>query len=204
MGFWEKISRVEGLVALGERLLRWAPVLMAAGASGGIVGWATSATEAFSAYSPLSWVLGAAIGALLFLLAYWIWAAAMVRVLRYRFAQFMVQRPPTFNPLEDTFTKRIIDINAFRTPFNESVRNKTFVECELRGPCTIAFLGFAHIDHNQILNCEFVKVRDDVHVANVIPFENVTIRNSRMLSLTILVPESAANQIPAGATWITP
>ena len=203
MAFFDRLASAEGAIALVERLLKWGPLVIGVGGSGWLAGWATSATEAFASYSPLSWVLGVFCGAILFLFAYFLWAAARVRIASYRFAQDMAGRLHNVNPLEQTFNLQKIDINAFRNPYPEPVIGKTFINCELHGPAIVAFLGRTQILEAGIIECEFIAVRDDASLVNVIALQDTTIRGGKIYHLTVLVPKAHIASIPAGARWLT-
>lgn len=184
-------------------LLDKVPVVIGTGASGSVAAWAAHATAALSAYSPFSWVLAGFLGVLLFLTARLVWASSRIRLLRYRLALEAAEKSDQFNPLDDTFTRKRIDLTLFKTPLNEPIENKTFVDCDLRGPLVVVFQGVTMVGVN-IVNCEFVRVREGAQVINVLPFINLRIQGGKIHNLTILVPEGAVGQIPAFANWITP
>lgn len=198
----DKLSTTEGLLQFLDRLVRWAPPAVGTFLSGGLAGWAATATAAVNAYGPISWVISGLAGALMFCLAWYLWSIARLNIAKYEFAKELATRPHIINPLQDTFTKQRIDVNAFRTPTSDLVVGKVFVDCELRGPAVVLFMG-SHFSDAGFINCEMVKVRDKVQIYNVVPFKDITVRGGKLCNLTILVPESTANSFPPGTHWLT-
>lgn len=204
MKILNKISTAEGIIQFLERLLRWAPPVFGTFLSSGLTGWAVTATAAFDEYSPASWVLGGLFGASLFVVTWFMWASARLKLVKYEYAKDFAKRLQSVNPLDRTFTKHRIDINIFRTPTHDVVEGKVFVDCELRGPAVVLFMGYTNFSHASFIRCEMVRVKVGVDVYNVIPFKDLTVRGGKLCNLTILIPESDAASIPVGAHWITP
>ena len=135
-----------------------------------------------------------------------LWSTARLNTVRLEYARELAKRTPSFNPLDETFTKQRIDLQTFRTQFNEPVTGKTLVDCELVGPALIILAGNVSMSGVGIGNCEFVKVRDGAMIFNGIPFVNLTVTRGKMRGLTIIVFESAVdnvNQGVSGIQWIT-
>lgn len=199
----EKISTTEGLLQFLDRVVRWAPPALGTLLSGGLASWAATATEALNKYGPISWVASGLVGAVLFCLAWWLWSVAKLNVAKAEFAKDFASKSPNINPLDDTFTKQRIDVNTFRTPTFDVAKGKVFVDCELRGPAVVLFMGYSSFSHAGFINCEMVKIKDNTSIYNVIPFENITVRGGKLYNLTILVPESAAKSFPPETHWLT-
>jgi hypothetical protein len=199
MRIFGRVETLEGVLAFLERVFKWGWPLIGAV----LTGWAVKATSVFAQYAPASWVFAGILGGLAFLCAYWLWSAARLRMVRYNLARDHILKLPEINPLEDTFTRRVIDINTFKLPYAEPVKGKSFINCEIRGPAVIAFVGNATLQELAIMDCEFIEVRDDAKVMNVILFQDITVRGGKLYRLTVLVPSSKKLSIPANANWLT-
>ena len=123
----------------------------------------------------------------------------------YQFIRAQRQKTEDINPLDDTFEKRLMNINVFRTPILEWIENKTFIDCKILGPAVIVFGGDGYFKDTSLKDCELVIIRNDAPVRNAIAFKNTTAKNCTFYNMTILVPESmkpAFDEIK-GITWIT-
>jgi hypothetical protein len=206
MGLLNQIGRTEGLLAFWDRLIRWGPAILGATASSVLAGWAGSATKALEQYSPSSWVFRAIVGALGFLGGAALWSFTRVNLQRLEYARNLSMRTAAFNPLDDNFTKKRIQVEALRSQFNEPVVGKTFVDCELVGPAVICLIGPIAIHGVGIGNCEFVRIRNGARILNAIPFINLTVTRGKLTGLTIFVPEGSVENVNAGVSgiqWIT-
>ena len=166
MGLLDRVGKAEGALAFWDRLLRWGPVAIGTAATAVVSGWATSATKLLEDYAPLSWVGGAVIGAALFLIGAAAWSSARVNAARLEYVRDLKVAAEPINPLEGTFNRKRIQIQAFRSQFNEPVDGKTFVDCDLCGPAVIMLLGNISMGGVEMGNCEFVRVRNGAAIIN--------------------------------------
>lgn len=187
-----------------DRVVRWSPPALGTLLSGGLASWAAAATEALNEFGPISWVLSGLVGMVLFCMSYWLWSTARVNLAKAEFARDLSARTQNINPLEDTFRKLRIEVNAFRTPTFDVAKGKVFIDCELRGPAVVLFMGYSNFSNAGFVNCEVVKIKDEAMIYNVVPFEDITVRGGKLYNLTILVPESMAERFPPGMLWLTP
>ena len=194
--FLKKIEPYVGFIEWGARALF-------TGGAGLMAGWTAAATKTLTEYAPLSYVLAGLAGALFAALFLAAWAGFRSLIAKVRYLAQFERKVDSINPLEDLFNKRRIDMQGFRNPMNQPAINKSFVDCELYGPVVVFFQGHSILVDSQITNCDFVKVREGVPVHSVTVFNNISIRRCKLFRLTILVPEGAADQIPASAHWIT-
>lgn len=204
MKLLERVSNTEGILQFLDRVMRWTPAALGTLISGGLASWAAVATEAVNKYSPISWVLSGLVGIVLFCMAWWLWSIARLNLAKIEFTKELSAKTQSINPLEDTFKTQRIDVNAFRTPTVDILQGKVFVDCELRGPAVVFFMGSSNFSHTGFINCEIVKIKDKAQIYNVIPFQDITVRGGKFCNLTILIPESYANSFPPEANWLTP
>lgn len=172
-------------------------------------GWAAYLTKALEGYAPLSWVAAGLIGAFLFVVMFWLWSIARLKVQRRQIDRAYLSPRNNINPLEDVFQKQKINVVDFRRPITDNIRNKTFVDCEVFGPAIVILNGHTTADRVSYIGCDFVKAKALHPIFNAIAFENLTLRNCSVFNVTFLVPEHMVDQIKAspgrGApNWITP
>jgi len=154
---------------------------------GGITAWATSLTQTLSTYAPLSWVASALISSVLFMLGYWFWANARVSVSRRQFVQALHANTTAINPLAKSFEKARIKISDLIDPFDRSVRNKTFTDCDLIGPANILFEGVGNLTGMAFSNCDLVMVNKNFVPNTVIRFSDVHMVGGRIIGAAIFV-----------------
>jgi hypothetical protein len=102
-----------------------------------LAGWATYATELFRAYAPFSWVCAAFLGVLIWVLSYAIWAWARLWTINGAIKQDFYKSSDRINPMDITFTQRRINIYDLVSPIDQSIKGKTFIDCEFIGPANI-------------------------------------------------------------------
>lgn len=198
MGIFDRIATAEGAMQFIDRLARWWPLLIGTGAVGWLTGWAASAVGAFAVYSPLSWVLGALIGSLLFIFAYFLWATGVLRAAHAQIYRAAQQRPHDVNPLDASFDKKRIRLADFADPVTRHIKDKTFVECELVGPAVVAFANNSFDGWNGAFACDFVVVRDDKDqfpFQNVIVIEHCHFRSPKFLRMVLMFDKHSANEL---------
>jgi hypothetical protein len=158
MGLAARLSALNLYTALGERFLRWAPIVLGTLGVGGISGWAAWATKALVAYSPLSWLGSGLLGVLLSAAVYWLWNNAKLRYEQSKNSEEMRTRAKWVNPLESVFTTQRIDIDIFKRPAPDTATDKTFVDCDIYGPATIILNGYTTLRNGRFGFCDFVEV----------------------------------------------
>lgn len=206
MGLVDRIGKAEGALAFWDRVLKWGPPFVGTALSSSVAGWATATTNAVSQYAPLSWIGAALFGGCAFLLGRALWYSARVNAERLEFARDAAKRPSSFNPVDAVFTKQRIELQTFRSQFNETVDGKTFVDCELFGPAVILLTGNCSISGASLGNCEFVRLKNSAKIYNAIPLSNLTITRGKLRGLTILASETSVAAIDNGINgieWIT-
>ncbi|MBR8401482.1 hypothetical protein KDW65_33140 [Burkholderia cenocepacia] len=198
----ESASTLDTTLSLVDRATTFAPVLIGTAGVSAISGWAASLSRSVEHLGPIAWVGAALIGGLLFLLLWVAWLRVRTNTVKLLHAQAAMDRSDAINPLEDVFTKKRINLNDFKKPLIEPVSGKTFVDCELVGPAVLYFEGCI-IDSVKFISCDFIAVKDDALVHNVIPLQKVTLRGGRLYQATIIMPKSATKNVPSSIQWIT-
>lgn len=200
----ERLSTTEGLLQLFDRVLRWAPPVVGSIFTGLVTAVSAKLTETLQRYQPLSWVVSGLAGAVMFATAWFVWSKIRLNAVHYRYALPMAEKVDAINPLDTNFHKRRIDVRQFATPTNDAVGGKVFVECELRGPGVVVFLGNSILNQPNFNYCDFVKIDLKKKPHNAVIFVDVNIQGGQLCNLTVLVPDFMAKELPPGANWITP
>jgi hypothetical protein len=160
--------------------------------------WATHASDVFSQYAPLSWVVAGFVGALIVVLIYAVWGFVRWRMI-VGSIQAKAASPHAVNPLDSTFQSKRIHVPALAPPVGGVIAGKSFIDCEIVGPATIIWdrctyndnLGYvvdgAVIKHPRIARNGFV-------------FKNCNFTRCKFYMLTVLVTEAAYPYF-SGAHW---
>jgi hypothetical protein len=174
---------------------------------GAIAAWAAYATEQLKAYAPLSWVLAALVAGVLCSVIFWLiaagaslWTSTSIRKQMYE------KTPPSINQLDTTFQKQRIKIEELALPFDPVVRDKTFIECQLLGPCNIALRGRGSITSCGFVHAAGVLIKEEASVPVGILFLNCTFLRCRIYRVLLFASlgeyERLSKGIP-GLPWIT-
>jgi hypothetical protein len=96
-------------------------------------------------------------------------------------------------------------------PFDRTVKNKTFIDCDIIGPANIVFSatkqGGAAISGVNLINCAGVCTKNEIFVPEGIHFVDCQILRECIYGVLLFVPESGDDfmkkQMP-GLKWVTP
>lgn len=199
----EGADTLDTALSLLDRAYNWLPLVIGTAGVSAISGWAAYVSQSVAQFGPIAWISAALIGGLLFLLLYLLWLRSRLLATRLIHAHAMMERTDTVNPLESVFTRKRIRLDDLKLPLVQPVAGKTFVDCELVGPAVILFGGQANLSHVGFVCCDFVAIKDQTLVQNVLPLIDVTIRGGKIYQATILVGQSAVPRMPKDAHWIT-
>jgi len=168
--------------------------------------WAAAASEWLNAWGPIGWVFSGLAVAGFAVLILNAWAHYGMRSAQSRAWGAMAERTFRVNPLDEQFARQRINIADFFNPFSAVYRNKTFIDCEFMGPGVVAFVN-SNVEIDGIIDCEFIEVAGNIHVRNVVGFENAALRRCRFYRMTLLFPPNDAQRLrqtnPA-LVWLTP
>ena len=199
------ITRVESSAAFGEYVWRALQALWVIGV-GGMTGWAAAASDWLNAYGPISWITAGLLGALVVCVCLALGGIFKDRMARARVWSIMSSTPKSINPLDNIFTNQRIDLNDFHSPFYEPAIGKTFVDCELLGPCVLAFVGTS-INGLTAIECDFVKVDENASVKTAVVFVNANIKRCKIYRATVLMGQTDVRNFESVAgkvAWINP
>lgn len=150
----------------------------------GVTVWFAQASEWLEKYGPYGWWIASLLGIMLavgiicgiaWLRLKWGTASAI-----HRWSQAV----DTINPLDHSFTGRRIRLSDLAHPVTNRIENKTFINCELMGPATIAVLNGTW-QHGRFIDCDMVALYEDVQVFNAIQFHDVNVVGGLIYGVTI-------------------
>jgi hypothetical protein len=95
----------------------------------------------------------------------------------------------TVNPLQVSFDSLRLNISDIAHPVTNRIIKKTFSNCELMGFSNIVFVGCT-LSNGSFNGCQFVIVRDDSSVNNVVIFEECHLVNFEFFSTTVFMNQA--------------
>lgn len=206
MGF---LRRIIGIV---EKHLTWLQLITGAGFVSA-VGWisklAAERTEWISKLGPYGILLASAGGVLLF-------AGIFLALMWGRFAWIKGQAinrwkdvvGDKFNPMEDTFQGQRINLLDLVAPYDNVIKGKTFIDCDILGPGTVAIRA-TRPNAGSIMgvtfeDCDWVETRNDASSRNCIFLEDCNFHRGRVVRLVIFIVTSQVEKFEMqGTNWIT-
>ncbi|WP_293983694.1 hypothetical protein [Sphingobium sp.] len=101
------------------------------------------------------------------------------------------------NPLDDQFTRKRIRISDLEHPTTHRIAGKRFIDCQLVGPATIAFLNQTHISGIGFINCDLIPTKDVFFAFNPIGVERTQIIGGQICNATIYLHPSILKSMEA-------
>lgn len=155
----------------------------------GLPAWAVWTMNLLSDFAPLSWVGAGFSGFLLFCLGFWVYAQARFRVVRARFASRSLEKGGNANPMEQVFERRRIFLNEFALPSSPFITDKTFVDCEIIGPCNIYLIAGCNVSETKLPNCDAIVLDSESKPFNAYGFIDCTFRRCSFQRVTFILAE---------------
>ncbi|WP_146010326.1 hypothetical protein [Acidimangrovimonas sediminis] len=193
---WKKLNRwldiVESRVSLWQ-IGQTAIVL----SSGGLTGWLSSGLARVEQYGAFGWWAAFLLGALVASLVLLLFAGFRYLWKRGSALEEWSKRTDGIDPMEDVYRKKRIFLGSLKDPGRKKVCDKTFVDCDLVGPLTIALMGKTSVNGTHFIDCDVIQVRSGVPMFTAIALEDVTVTRGRMINLTVLIPEDQVGTFEA-------
>jgi hypothetical protein len=175
-----------------------------------IPAWAAKAVEAANILAPLSWVAAGFLGVLIFTIAVLCAAAGRMWWVRASVYQHWSRDHDRINPLEDFFKSKRIALAELVSPFEQVIREKTFVDCEIIGPGYVLFLnsgpGKSSLVDNQFPSGDAIMLRNGVYPNNAIALVDCHFTRCKFHQISLLFFEQwyrSANIQISNLNWIT-
>lgn len=167
----------------------------------------TALTDALSQYAPASYFFGFGVGALM-------WLGGLVMFERRQLtadkrARYRdLQAPKSqINPLDTTFQRQRIWISDFLVPGENSIRGKSFIDCEIIGPAAVVITG-STLNGGVFVACDSIVLRPgEVKIHNVVHIDGCTFVGCSLKQLTLFWHEHLAIQYQESMNeevqWVT-
>ena len=179
--------------------------ILGVGVVSGVVARATAWIEP---WGPIGWWAAGLCGALLAGLLFVLFAVAYAKVIDARLKRRVYGSNDRLNPREAFFENKSIKIADLAYPFAPIVLRKTFLKCDLVGPCNIVLTGNTEITGcgGDINQAAIINLKANDRIFNAIVFHDCTIRECNVFQVTFLVQEDIYQRFSAGyrnLPWIT-
>lgn len=170
-------------------------------------GYGAWATEALSSYAPLSYIICAMLGALLFAAILVAFAWFRAGIARAQWMREASKKSCQVNPVDTTFNGVRINLQDLLPPAGNIISGKTFIDCEIIVNSNVFLAGPFVFNGPWLGLCEGVRVRDDAELKNAIGLADCSFIRGSVFRMTILIPERFCDQAKANMPdliWITP
>ena len=162
-----------------------------------VIAYAASITDWLRPWGPIGYIGVSIIGLLTLYIvgsgSFFVYSSAKVRSALARYSDRQVQTLQ-INPLDNSFTKRRINLSDFFHPFGRPVGASTFQDCELFGPATI-FLNGCRFLNSGIHNCDILILNDNVDSFTAIRFDACIFERCHFYRATMFVTKDQAVQL---------
>lgn len=92
------------------------------------------------------------------------------------------------NPAQKTFANVRINIHDLLPPAWRIIDSKDFIECDIIGPANVLIEGKSSILNSGYATVDFVLIRQDRGIHNVIVFKDCTFQRCKFFNITIFAP----------------
>lgn len=199
----DKLSWINTRWALLDRVLGALPAVITT--IGGVV--VTYFTDAFAAYAPASYFFGGVIGLLAWVGISAAWSFRQQTQLTNRRFEALREPKSQINPLDQVFERKRIWINDLMIPGRITLKDKTFIDCEIYGPAVIAFFGDGTIHASEFSDCDLVLAKNPSTIKNALGFTKCNFNRCRFVDLTIIgdqsLYEALVKDVGTQGNWIT-
>ena len=166
-----------------------------------IPAWATKVTGLFVEYAPLSWVLAgfAGLTAAVLLLALYAWARR--QILKTKYDELLIRSSGAIDPMDKVFERKRIYLNDFILPSGQVLEGKSFIECEIIGPCNLFMIAGNSINDPRGPITDGVILEPHKAINNAHGIQNGSFRGCNFHKITFLFSESEIDKVK-NLNWI--
>jgi hypothetical protein len=100
-----------------------------------------------------------------------------------------------FNPLDETFENKRINLDEFVHPVWKMNVGKVFRRCEILGTRPIILNGITDLSSCNLQDCDFVVVKTGHPIRNAIGFQNTRFIDCSIYRVTIYIPKNVYEQM---------
>lgn len=166
-----------------------------------IPAWAAKAMGLFAEYAPLSWVLAgfAGLTAAVLLLALYAWARR--QILKTKYDELLLGSSGAIDPMARVFERKRIYLNDFILPSGQILEGKSFIECEIIGPCNLFMIAGNSINDPRGPIADGVILEPHKTINNAHGLQNCSFRGCNFHKVTFLFSEFETDKVK-NLNWI--
>lgn len=189
------LKEFDSSFSVAEKLYQTAQFIIISLGGTGVLGLLAWMDPYFKKIGYLAYGLVFIVCAFLFFSMLYFYKMAKLITIKERYYINLSEQKTNINPLSDSFSDLVVNLEDLRLPLNESHVNKTFRRCKLKGPMAM-LIGGGVVNNNNFVKCgEFIKLpagKDRVDLTGVLAFINCTFVDCTFIETTIIVPHDVA------------
>ncbi|EHF4967112.1 hypothetical protein ACJLW5_004924 [Enterobacter hormaechei] len=189
------LKEFDSSFSVAEKLYQIAQFVIISLGGTGVLGLLAWMDPYFKKIGYLAYGLVFLVCAFIFFCMLFFYKMSKLLTIKERYYANLSEQKTNINPLSDSFSDVVINLEDLRLPLNESHVNKTFRRCKLKGPMAILIVGGV-FNRNEFSECgEFIKLpigKNRVDLAGVLAFGNCTFVDCTFIETTLIVPHDVA------------
>jgi hypothetical protein len=200
-GLFATVARIDPSISVGQwaydRIIgNWAAIVTIA--SGGGMTYLASITKWLNHYGPVAWgAVGIGSALVVALITYIMSIAKKYRANAY-YLQESAKPTEHVNPLESSFERKRFRVHEFFSSFLLINKGKSFTECDIVGPGSIALIQNCTVTDAHLLQCDIVVVKAGLNtILGAAGFDTAIFNRCRFFNVTMIVTEETALQMKA-------
>lgn len=175
--------------------------LAPATAAGIMTGWLSTTVSWAAQFGAFGWWGAGLLGFLVFAGAQALIGVSKDRRARARALNEWPKTVDSVNPMRTVFDNERLRMRDLAHPLTQKITAKTFNQCELFGPENIAMMGNT-ITGTGFYDCEFIVVKDNTLIRNVVLLDQCHIVGGSLWNLTIFMNQAQFNDLKANLPQI--
>lgn len=97
--------------------------------------------------------------------------------------------PGVVNPTDRNFVRKRIRLGNLVRPSTNYVKDKVFTDCQLIGPGSVVFEAGDNFSGVNLINCNWVVVKNDAYMYNITRFQNLSFNGGDVSDITFYIAE---------------
>ncbi|MEZ5759363.1 MAG: hypothetical protein R3D86_14170 [Emcibacteraceae bacterium] len=141
-------------------------------------------------YGNIAWIAAALISALIITLIFLILVKIFELISKVQLNYAISIKSHKINPLEDQFSKKVIDLIDFESPGDLLYKGKHFKECQFRGPGYIFFGTGCNVQYNTFFATgDFIVIDEGTDIRPVIAFQDSSFYKCEFYRIGLMGPK---------------
>lgn len=189
------LKEFDSSFSIAEKLYQIIQFLLISLGGTGVLGLLAWMDPYFKKIGYLAYGLVFLLCAVLFFLMIYLYKMTRLSTLKENYYLSLTQKKSDINPLSESFSDQVINLEDLRLPLNEPHNNKTFRRCKLIGPMAI-LIGGGTITRSGFSVCgEFINLpehKEYVELGGVLTFLHCSFIDCTFIQTTVIVPHAMA------------